>query len=193
MAKKINSLFISADILNVLGSLKYQTQTSYVSYHYFNLYKINLFEYIEKTIKDKNQIYDFINTLILIKNPKTITHTEELSGSIQGSTQSTGITNPVQPEEQVLSREERTGEDPNEVKSEKLLATSYISNIFKPTLYPEAISFGIQSVKEIQKEFSDGLGFIPFIWYNGHQIDADRVDYFILYNDGVVPSFKIAF
>lgn len=120
----------------------------------------------------------------------------EQSGLTQS--QPSGVTQSQlsQTDQQDLGREERTGEDPNSgnTNTKQELKTPGVTNIFGPTLYPTPISFDVStSSKDAQKEFVDGMGYLPFIWYNGAQIDINSVEYFHLYNDGIVPSLKLVF
>lgn len=49
------------------------------------------------------------------------------------------------------------------------------------------------SNEEDKKQFARGIGYLPFVWYNGYQIDARDIKYFALYHDGIIPKIKITF
>jgi len=68
-----------------------------------------------------------------------------------------------------------------------------IVNIFKSTITPPDINIPTPNVSEAKKERMDGLGFIPLVWYNAYQIDAENIQYLSLYDDGSAPAMKLGF
>jgi hypothetical protein len=106
------------------------------------------------------------------------------------------LTTPPPSSGQDTGREERTGQDPNSTNQNQQQGkkTPGISNIFGPSLSPSPITFETNTKTPTEdNEMVKGTGFLPFIWYNGYQIDTDDIDYFSLYNDGMLPSIKLVF
>jgi len=71
---------------------------------------------------------------------------------------------------------------------------SSLTQIFPPTLNPLEITFNTEDFKVSDKaKFEKGLGFLPFVWYNGVQIDTKDVLNFKLYHNGILPTIDILF
>jgi predicted chitinase/LAS superfamily LD-carboxypeptidase LdcB len=69
-----------------------------------------------------------------------------------------------------------------------------ISQIFSPTIKPIPIILDASTKsKKQRKDFLTGLGTVPFIYYNGIQIEHKDIIYFELYHEGMLPAIKITF
>lgn len=73
------------------------------------------------------------------------------------------------------------------------ITTPGIVNIFPPSLSPNQISFNFNAEEQTKEELANGYGFIPLVWYNTYQIDADDIKYLSLFNDGIAPSMTLTF
>lgn len=68
-----------------------------------------------------------------------------------------------------------------------------IVNIFKTSITPPNINISTPDIAEAKNERMSGLGFIPLVWYNAYQIDAEDIQYLSLYDDGSAPAMKLGF
>jgi len=68
-----------------------------------------------------------------------------------------------------------------------------LTQIFPPTLAPLEISFNTEDFsRKDKKKFEKGLGFLPFIWYNGIQLDTKDISSFKLYHSGMIPTLDLS-
>ena len=93
------------------------------------------------------------------------------------------------------SREERTGQDANssDSKTTDQVTTPNIVNIFQPTLKAKQIKFTLPPQEDQQKEIAQGIGTMPFVWYNSYEIHHDDISFLQMSTSGVLPSVKIVF
>jgi len=104
------------------------------------------------------------------------------------------VQDPNQPVAQETSKEEVIGSNDNNDKNKNADGKfPGITNIFASTLKLEPIKMKMPSNEEDRKEFVKGLGYLPFVWYNGYQINYTDIKYFSLYHDGIIPKCKIVF
>lgn len=68
-----------------------------------------------------------------------------------------------------------------------------ITNIFEPSIKLDPIKFEVPVGVKDKQEFIRGLGYVPFVWYNGYQINYTDIKYLSLYHDGILPKCKITF
>src|SRR5574343_73605 len=104
--------------------------------------------------------------------------------------------------EQNESRNEKNGPEHNQQQSSgnkdinSIVPTS-LTKRFGPNknlLQIKPIKFNLAGLPEqSKKEFADGLGYVPFIWYNSYQIEPNNIKFFSLYNDGILPKMKVIF
>lgn len=104
--------------------------------------------------------------------------------------------------EQNESRNEKNGPEQNQQQSSSnkdsnsIVPTS-LTKRFGPNknlLQIKPIKFNLAGLPEqSKKEFADGLGYVPFIWYNSYQIEPNNIKFFSLYNDGILPKMKVIF
>ena len=50
-----------------------------------------------------------------------------------------------------------------------------------------------QMPQQSKQELANGLGYVPFVWYNTYQIEPNNIKFFTLYNDGILPKIKLLF
>lgn len=117
------------------------------------------------------------------------------SSAVVGPTQSLPVQDPNQPVAQETSKEEVIGSTDNTNNKSKNANGKFpgITNVFASTIKLQPIKMKMPSNDEDRKEFVKGLGYIPFIWYNGYQINYTDIKYFSLYHDGIIPKCKIVF
>lgn len=110
-----------------------------------------------------------------------------------GPSQSSGPVNSTPTgTEQDQSRQERTGQDPNNTEKKEPLKPSII-NIFEPTIKPKSIKFDLPPQQDQQLEIAQSLGNIPLVWYNSYQIEAQNISYFQLNTVDNLPTLKLSF
>lgn len=69
----------------------------------------------------------------------------------------------------------------------------FIKRILEPKIKPKEISFEMPPDTAYQNEFIEGLGFLPFVWYNALQIENQNITSFKLYTVENLPTLEIAF
>lgn len=141
-------------------------------------------------------------SLIPYKTPLNIPKTQSATQSsatqsspqVVGPTQSPPVQDPNQPVAQETSKEEVIGSN-NNSNNQKNTNGKFpgITNVFNPTIKLDPIKMSMPSNDEDRKEFVKGLGYLPFVWYNGYQINYSDISYFALYHDGIIPKCKIIF
>jgi putative chitinase len=67
-----------------------------------------------------------------------------------------------------------------------------IEIIFDPTIPSNNIEIDLPSEAHAQ-DYASNVGYMPFVWYNAYPIEVEDIEYFKLYNDGVIPSLNIIF
>jgi hypothetical protein len=116
--------------------------------------------------------------------------------SITSENQNPSASNtPVQTDEQPQSREQRTGQNPeqNTNKSNSPERTKFIKPIFEPKKKPNKIKFELPPDKAYQDEFSESLGNFPFLWYNAYQIEYNHILNLKLFYDNNIPTLNVTF
>jgi predicted chitinase len=68
-----------------------------------------------------------------------------------------------------------------------------IKNIFGSTLKIDPINFKVPSSEKDKQEFIRGLGYLPFVWYNGYQINYTDIKYLSISHEGILPKCKLTF
>ena len=71
--------------------------------------------------------------------------------------------------------------------------TQFIKRIIEPRLKPKDITFELPPDESYQREFIEGLGFLPFVWYNAVQIEYEHIDSLRLYTADNLPTLDISF
>jgi LAS superfamily LD-carboxypeptidase LdcB len=107
-------------------------------------------------------------------------------------TQSTPPVDLSQPISQETSKEEVIGTNNKQQKNADGKFPG-VTNVFIPTIKLDPIKMKMPSNEEDRKEFTKGLGYLPFIWYNGYQINYTDIRLFSLFHDGIIPKCKIVF
>lgn len=90
------------------------------------------------------------------------------------------------------SSDEFNNSNPNEGDN---VALAGITNYFradKDIVTPEKINLSGMSESK-KKELASNLGYIPFIWYNGIQLEPQNVSHFVLSNSELLPSVRFTF
>jgi hypothetical protein len=95
------------------------------------------------------------------------------------------------------SRLERTGEDPNQgVGAENRNSAGKFQtlvNVIPTKIKPDPIRMNTPPQKDVQSEISQGLGNLPFVWYNNYQIELPDITFFQLYINNNLPTLKLVF
>lgn len=96
----------------------------------------------------------------------------------------------VLPEDDVIQQEpKKDTDDKKNVEGTRPI----IAQIDKPTIELKPIEFDATNNNQVNSEIGSGLGFTPFFWYNGFQIDQRYITSLDLYYDGLVPGVRIVF
>lgn len=96
----------------------------------------------------------------------------------------------VLPEDDVIAQEPKQDtDDKKNVEGTRPI----IAQIDKPTIELKPIEFDATNNNQVNSEIGSGLGFTPFFWYNGFQIDQRYITSLDLYYDGLVPGVRIVF
>ena len=147
--------------------------------------------------------WEIIYRIKAIQQP-TQTATQSTPQSTNGVTQSQAVvaptqsaptvTDPNQPIAQESSKEEVYGSNDGTSNSKNPDGKfPGISKVFDPTIKLDPIKMEMPSNEADRQEFAKGLGYLPFVWYNGYQINYSDIKYFALYHDGIIPKCKIIF
>lgn len=107
-------------------------------------------------------------------------------------------TNPPEEQQEQAPQEEENNneqEENNQNDNEKKPgALEFITNFERPNLKIEPINFKYDDGNESkQKEVGSSLGFYPFVWYNGFQIEPQFMERFELDCSGAIPRCRILF
>lgn len=99
------------------------------------------------------------------------------------------------PQAQETSRGDLSGagEEKKQDTQKNQLTTKGIENIFPATIKPPQIQIPAPLSEEQKKEFVRGMGFLPIIWYNNYQIDADNIVSFSIHYTDILPSLSMTF
>lgn len=68
-----------------------------------------------------------------------------------------------------------------------------ITQIDKPTYLLKPIEMPVPDDQQQTLEYAQGLGFTPFLWYNGVQVNMEDIKSLTLYHEGVVPCCAVNF
>jgi LAS superfamily LD-carboxypeptidase LdcB len=68
-----------------------------------------------------------------------------------------------------------------------------IISIESPTIKLEPIKIQSNLSDKGNKEIAKGVGYLPFVWYNGYQISERDIKSLTLYHDGILPKVKFTF
>ena len=96
----------------------------------------------------------------------------------------------VLPEDEVIAQEDSRGS--NEQETPLNGTRPIIAQIDKPTVKLPPIRFEANHDNQ-DSEVAVGLGFVPFVWYNGYQISPPDIKSLRLYYDGISPTVIINF
>lgn len=114
-----------------------------------------------------------------------------VTASTPDNTNTTSVDEPSDPIEQDSDNTDDKAED-NPVPVDQVVPG--LTNVFPPTIKVEPIKFEHKSEsKKYIKEWSSTVGTRPFVWYNSYQIDDGDIEYFALYNDGILPALTLTF
>lgn len=108
----------------------------------------------------------------------------------------TQSTPPATPPEEEAGREERTGQDAgssNPSNSSGQPPRSFLTTVLPATIKARTIKFNLPGDKEAQKETVDGLGNVPFVWYNAYQIEYADISFFRLETINNLPTLTLSF
>lgn len=103
--------------------------------------------------------------------------------------ESTEFTINVEPEEEVIPQE-----NSDEVEEEKqpLNGTRpIIAQINQPSIKLDPMEFDISDSKKDNSDVGSTLGFTPFVWYNGVQIQTKDIIKLFLYYEDFIPKCKV--
>ncbi len=104
--------------------------------------------------------------------------------------ENTEVTIKVLPEDEVIAQEpKKDTDDKKNVEGTRPI----IAQIDKTTIELKPIEFDATNNTKVNSEIGSGLGFTPFFWYNGFQIDQRYITSLDLYYDGLVPGVRIVF
>jgi len=115
------------------------------------------------------------------------------TASVTTSTTTTTTTLPNGVISQESSRGDIINTNESGTTTKNNITTPGIVNIFPPSLTPNQISFSFNAEEQTREELSNGYGYIPLVWYNAYQIDAENIRYLSLFNDGIAPSMTLTF
>lgn len=96
----------------------------------------------------------------------------------------------VLPEDEVIAQEDSRGGSEQETPLNG--TRPIIAQIDKPTVKLPPIRFEANHDNQ-DSEVAVGLGFVPFVWYNGYQISPPDIRSLRLYYDGIFPTVVINF
>lgn len=101
------------------------------------------------------------------------------------------VTIKVLPEDDVIAQDKSRGgeQEPKDVQGTRPI----IAQIDKPTIKLKPIEFEALQNNRDNAEVAGALGFTPFFWYSGVQIDQRYINSLNLYYDGLVPMVSIVF
>ena len=101
------------------------------------------------------------------------------------------VTIKVLPEDDVIAQDKSRGgeEEPKDVQGTRPI----IAQIDKPTIKLKPIEFDALQNNRDNAEVAGALGFTPFFWYSGVQIDQRYINSLNLYYEGLVPVVSIVF
>lgn len=130
-------------------------------------------------------------------SPTQSSATQSSPQVVVAPTQSTPPLAPNQPVAQETSKGEVIGSNNNNNTNSNKKNTDGkfpgITSVSTPTIKLDPIKMKMPSNDADRKEFTKGLGYLPFVWYNGYQINYSDIRLFSLYHDGIIPKCKIVF
>jgi hypothetical protein len=102
---------------------------------------------------------------------------------------------PQQTDEQDQGRSERTGEDPNKdaQKPKDFQNTKTLKTIFPNQKKAVEIKFDLPPRTAYQAEYIEGLGYLPFLWYNVYQIEYEHILSLQLTYSENIPILQVKF
>lgn len=93
----------------------------------------------------------------------------------------------------IISQENSRDINNNNTTSKNNITSPGIVNLFQTNISPSQISFNFNAEEQTKEELANGYGYIPLVWYNAYQIDAENIKYLSLFNDGTSPSMTLTF
>ena len=137
-----------------------------------------------KDFSDPNQL--------VIESPSGMIPT--LSPDIESIPTLNNFTNVDSPIIQNIPNEDSSELKIPEEKESSQLNIPRLNPFFDPKISPTNISINLENFNQAdQRAFVEGLGFIPFIWYNNVQIDYKDLEMFSLKYEDNIPSLKLVF
>lgn len=140
--------------------------------------------YADKYLLKVKQLINSLNATV----PAETTTDQQISTATQSSVENT--TQPIveQPRDNDNSE---FNSNPNQGDIPKVEG---LTNFFKPTINIELIDFKLQSKNKLRTdEIIDTLGYLPFVWYNGVQLEPSFVSTLQLSSTGLLPTVKLTF
>lgn len=150
---------------------------------------------------------DSVNNIteLIINTPTTTTTTTTTTSTttttttepiVTSTTTTTTTLEPGQPVAQETSKGDTSGQ--NDPKSQgdsqkNNITTPGIKNIIPTTIKPQEIQITTPDDENYASEFMSGLGYMPIVWYNAYQIDAQLIEVMTIYYDGILPALKFSF
>lgn len=126
----------------------------------------------------------------LEKNPEGTTVPPTNPSNVNNQDQE-NFNNSQQSDEQQQLDSNNSDSDTN---NESGIPITNLTQIFPPSITPLEISFNTEDFnRKDKKKFEKGLGFLPFIYYNGVKLDTKDVISFKLYHRGMIPALDISF
>ncbi len=130
------------------------------------------------------------------QSPAEIQKQQQIANIGPSQSNADGPTATIPPQEEQISRAERTGQDPNTSNSnteKQEPPKPSIVNISQPSIKAKEIKFDLPPQEDQRKEIALSFGNIPFIWYNSYQIHQRDIEYFQLSTSGNLPKISINF
>jgi hypothetical protein len=95
----------------------------------------------------------------------------------------------IEAEEDIIPQEDTRGQDDKQPEGSRPI----ISQIDKPSISLPPMQYDVTNSKTDNEDVTTNLGFTPFVWYNGIQIQERYIQQLELYYDDLVPKAKIIF
>lgn len=171
---------------NAFPESKWKTKiTDYIGFYNSSGFKtIGSITKLNKSPLPKDELYKSFNTdierYILKSNNVQTTSTTTTTTTLPG-----GVVSQEQSRQEVYQTNQTTQSNSVPIKG--------IINIFKTTITPQTIDILVPDAEPTKKEMANGLGYIPVVWYNSYQIDAENIDFLSIYYDGMIPCMKLSF
>ena len=94
----------------------------------------------------------------------------------------------VLPEDELIEQDD-SGEEEEQIEGDRPI----IAQIRKPEVILPPIEYETTDNTQQNKEMGEGLGFVPFLWYNSLQIPESDIKSLELYHEGISPTVTVSF